>query len=298
MLRAAYGLRFASELALPELPAAPGAAAEADVRIRYGRVDEAGLAGGTRVGPFAWASAEALWLQVPAVGRYLVCAGREIVIDPNPGIDEDSLRLFLLGSCLGALLFQRGLLVLHGNAVQVGERCLVCVGPSGAGKSTLAAAFLRRGYPVIADDVTPVDGDGRVLPGIPRIKLWQDSAEQLAIDTGGLRRIRPVLEKFDCPVPQHPTGQAVPLRWVYLLQPENRDGIALEPIPGLQRFLPLRDNTYRQNFLAGMGLGSAHLAQIGRLASQVHLARLRRPTAGFAVDAMVDRILADLAEHP
>lgn len=296
MLSTAYGLCIDSALALPELtPAGDG---QVDVRIRFGRVDEAGLAGGTQVGPFAWASAEALWLNVPQVARYRVSSGREILIDPAPGIDDDSLRLFLLGSCFGALLFQRGLLVLHGNAVQIGDRGLVCVGPSGAGKSTLAAAFLRRGYPVIADDVTPVDREGRVLPGIPRIKLWRDSAEQLAIDTGGLRRIRPALEKFDCPVPEHPTGQAVPLRWVYLLQPENRDDIVLDAIPGMQRFLPLRDNTYRHSFLAGMGLGSAHLALIGRLASQVRVTRLRRPTTGFTVDAMVDAILADIAAHP
>jgi len=298
MLRAAYGLRFDSALPLPELLPTDGLAADADVQVRFGNVDEAGLAGGTQVGPFAWASPDALWLQVPRIARYLVRRGCEIVIDPAPGIDDDSLRLFLLGSCVGALLFQRGLLVLHGNAVQIGEHCLVCVGPSGAGKSTLAAAFLRRGYPVIADDVTPVDQHGRVLAGIPRIKLWQDSASALSIDTEPLRRIRPVLEKFDVPVPAPPGDTAVPLRWVYLLQPENRDDVAIEAVPGLQRFMPLRDNTYRQNFLAGMGLGSEHLALIGRLASQVRLSRLRRPTAGFTVEAMVDAILDDVAAHP
>ena len=295
MLRSAYGLVFDSALALPEL--APSAATAADVRIRFGSVDADGLAGGQPVGPYAWARAGTLWLQVPQIARYEIRDGRDIVIDPAPGIDEDSLRLFLLGSAFGALLAQRGLLVLHGNAVQIGGRALVCVGASGAGKSTLAAAFLRRGHAVIADDVTAIDSGGRVLPGIPRIKLWQDAASQLAIDTGPLRRIRPVLEKFDCPVADI-GADPVPLRAVYLLQPESRDDIALDPVPGLQRFLPLRDNTYRRHFLTGLGLERQHLQQITALAGRVHVARLRRPTAGFVVEAVVDRLLADLAARP
>ena len=169
-----YGLTIQSQLPLPELLHAVSSVPEiapAEVDIRIGPVAPEGLPGGTRLGPFLWVTVSSLWLQVPKVARFLVSEGREIVIDPEPGIDADSLRVFLLGSALGALLFQRGLLVLHGNAIRIGEQCMVCVGHSGAGKSTLAAGFLRRGHEILADDVVPVATDCRALPGFPRFSI-------------------------------------------------------------------------------------------------------------------------------
>src|SRR3989454_2089338 len=43
--------------------------------------------------------------------------GREIVVEPAPGVDAGTLRLFLLGPVRAVLLHQRGFLVLHASAV-------------------------------------------------------------------------------------------------------------------------------------------------------------------------------------
>lgn len=299
-LRSAYGLRIASALELPELPLAEAGDVPADVRIRFGVVAADGLPGeGRQLGPFLWAGPRTFWLEVPQVARYLIRNGNDICIDPAPGSDPDSLRVFLLGSGFGALLFQRGLLVLHGNAVRIGGQCMVCVGPSGAGKSTLAAAFLQRGYPVMADDVVPVDADCRALSGVPRIKLWQDAASQFGLDTGTLRRIRPGLEKFSLPVAIDADATALPVRWIYILSSSNHErDFVIRPIQGMQRFQPLRSNTYRMSYLQGMGLGGDHLGLVGRLAGRIHLAQVVRPVEGFTADALAGRILADIAAHP
>lgn len=294
-----YGLTISSEIALPELIPVSGPRAQlaADVRIRFGAVATEGLPKGRQVGPNLWASGTELWLQIPAVARFLIRGGDEILIDPQPGVDEDSIRVFLLGSAFGAILFERGFLVLHGNAIRIGEHCMICVGPSGAGKSTLAAAFMQRGHQVLADDVVPVDADGRALPGMPRIKLWQDTADRLGIDTKGLRRIRPGIEKFNysavTSVPAHP----LPVRWVYILDSHQQAHSMFEPVAGMARFPFLHSNTYRLSYLEGMGLKADHLKLCGQLAGRIRLARLTRPEQGFEVDALVDRILADVAEH-
>ena len=301
-----YGLTIQSQLPLPELlhavssmhGVAPAEIAPAEIDIRIGPVAPEGLPGGTRLGPFLWVTASSLWLQVPKVARFLVSEGREIVIDPEPGIDADSLRVFLLGSALGALLFQRGLLVLHGNAIRIGEQCMVCVGHSGAGKSTLAAGFLRRGHEILADDVVPVASDCRALPGFPRIKLWQDAADRLDIDTQYLKRIRPQMEKFNYPLFDQFADRPLPVRWVYILGSHARPETLFEPIRGMARFQPLHANTYRVRYLEGMALKSEHLKLCGKLAGRIRLARITRPEKGFELDALIDRILADVAEHP
>ena len=296
----AYQLAIESDLALPELlPASANQLAElADVQIRLAPVNPEGLPGGRQLGPFLWTTSDSLWLEVPRLARFLVQGGHSILVDPAPGVDEDSIRVFLLGSALGALLFQRGQLVLHGNAIRIGDACMVCVGHSGAGKSTLAAGFMQRGYQVLADDVVPVDKQCRALPGFPRIKLWQDVADKLQIDTSGLRRIRPHTEKFNLPLGQQFAEQALPIRWVYLLGSDNVESINFERIKGMERFLPLHNNTYRVSFLQGMALKAEHLQLCGQLAGRIRLARVTRPKAGFGLDALIDHLLADMAAHP
>lgn len=294
----AYNMNIDSELALPELLPLISESCPPDVTIQLASVASGGLPNGQQLGPFLWVDRESLWLQVPNIARFHVQGGNKILIDPEPGIDEDSIRVFLLGSVFGALLFQRGFLVLHGNAIRIGNQCMVCVGDSGAGKSTLAAGFMQRGHEILADDVVPIDSDCRALPGFPRIKLWQDVADRLKIDTSNLRRIRPSLEKFNYPLAAQFVDEPLPIRWIYILNSHHHPQTRFEPIHGLQRFEPLHHNTYRIRFHQGMALKSEHLKLCGRLAGRIRLARVTRPKQGFELDALIDHLLTDMAENP
>ncbi|MGB0720803.1 MAG: hypothetical protein ACPGU7_00275 [Gammaproteobacteria bacterium] len=292
-----FHLTIESELPLPELTGSD-AVGTPDVRIVRGRVPAEGLADGEQKGPFLWVGNGTLWLRVPDVARFLIRDGKEILVDTEKDADDDSVRVFLLGSAMGALLTQRDWLVLHGNAVRVGDHALVCVGDSGTGKSTLATGFMRRGHPVLSDDLVPIDPDGRALPGPPRIKLWQDMATQLDIDTRDLRRIRPGLEKFHLPLDDDRRRVPIPVRWIYVLDTHPGDNITLNPIEGLERFPILHDNSFRLRFIKGMGRESEHLAQCAQLAARVRLARVTRPSDGFSLEGVLDLILQDAATHP
>ncbi len=189
----AYGLRIASELDCPELT--PDVSETPDVVIRYGAVPE-NLPDATAKGVRYQVSPDQFLLKVDHVANYLVSGGREISIERAPESDDDSIRLFLLGSALGALLHQRELLPLHGSAIKVNDGVCVFVGLSGNGKSTVAAAFRQRGYQVLADDVCVVsireDGLPLVIPGYPQLKLWADTLKKLEQSTKELRQVRPL----------------------------------------------------------------------------------------------------------
>ena len=212
--------------------------------------------------------------------------------------DASEVRAYILGSVCGALLLQRGLLVLHGNAIRIGDACLVCVGASGAGKSTLAAGFLKRGYQVLADDVVAVDGTGCAITGFPRIKLWQDAAAQLGFPTPERMRVFPDMDKFNQTIDVFEPGLRLPIRWIYLLTKGEVDSVSLEPVTGLDRFRLLRDNTYRNEYLDGHEMHAAHLRQCSQLASQVQLAKVVRPIGGFALDSLIDSLLSNVAATP
>ncbi|SUD41153.1 HPr serine kinase domain-containing protein [Ectopseudomonas mendocina] len=296
ILHKAYGLSIDSDLPLPELSSlSPDTVDGVDIEIRQLTLEAPEHYGALRqMGPFLWASTTCLWLQVPGVVTFLVREGRQILFEPAVGVDEDSIRLFLLGSAIGALLMQRGLLVLHGNAVRIGDRCMVCLGHSGAGKSTLATAFSQRGYEILADDVVPVTADGWVLPGIARAKLWADSIKHLGIETTGLQRIRPMLEKFSLPLDRSPVLEPLALGGLYILDKHNLPDSTIEPLQGIQRFGWLCEHNYRPRFIDAMGLQAQRFSLCVAIAGKVKVKQIMRSSTVFDVDSLVDKILADM----
>ena len=291
-----YGLNAESQWPLPECALAEPESVT-DIQFVRGLVPAQGI---DSASDNRWEQSKAgdFWLNVEEVARYWIKKGKEIIIEPYPGADDESIRLFLLGSALGALLFQRCLLLIHGNAIEVNGGCLVCVGDSGAGKSTLAAAFLQHGNRLLADDVVPVDANGLATPGFPRIKLWGETARQLGIETDGLRRIMPDMDKFNVPLGERFCDTPLPVKWVYVLEPSEEDDFKLEPFEGMARFEPLHENTYRVHFLEHMALKPQHLRQVADLAGRIRMARIRRPKQGFRLPELVRFILDDIVRHP
>ncbi|MDX2346772.1 MAG: hypothetical protein QNK11_07880 [Legionella sp.] len=293
----AFDLKIKSELLLPELLVASNISSAADIVIKFGEVSPSGLSDAASSGAFYQANSNHFWLNIPNIARFLITDGNHIIIDPSDAADEDSIRLFLLGSCMGALLMQRDLFLLHANAIKVGECCISFSGRSGIGKSTLSAAFMQRGYSVLADDVCVLNQQQEVIPGFPHIKLWADASQKLAIQTKALRQIRPNLDKFSVPLASQFYQTNLPLKLVYILNAHNKDSFEFNALDGMKKILPLKNNTYRYAYLKGLGKTKTHLKQTGTLASNVSVVRISRPKAGFQLDELVDLIEADLSHR-
>ena len=290
----AFALHIHSELAFPELLTSSNAC-PSDLTITWGEVSSTGIDSDHQSkGLFFQATQSTLWLHVPKVARFLVTNGNQIIIDPIEGADEDSIRVFLLGSCMGALLMQRNLFLLHGNAIKIGDHCISFVGHSGAGKSTLSGAFFKRDYSILADDVCAISPQGQVIPSFPQIKLWFDAAKHLNIDTQALRKIRPHIEKFAVPLAHQYHADALPLKMVYVLQANNKDTFKFTAISGMQKLQPLRVNTYRRNYLRGLEKETSHFKQCAQIACQINVVKIERPNDGFKLDELVSLIQQDL----
>ena len=253
------GLNVASELdlsiAIAEEPEADGSVA--DVIIRRGLVPTS-LVQATQTGP-TWQVAEGqILLMLPGVARFLIAEGREITVEPEGNGGDENFRIFLLGSAMGALMHQRGALVLHAGAVAVnGEAVLFC-GPSGAGKSSLVAALCASGYPLITDDICLLhsDSSGRpmVSPDGRRLKLWADALKNIRIGAPSDVPVRPGIPKYWVDPPTPPLQTAVPVRAVYFLRveaPPHRAGI--EALRALDAVVLMRDSAYRPRLVRVLG---------------------------------------------
>jgi hypothetical protein len=184
----AYGLRFESSFPLPELRPVP--CSTPDITIGYGDVPSS-LSNPTAHG-VAWQAAPGqLLVSVDEVARYLILENREIRVQPLPGASTDDVRVFLLGSVLGALLQSRQMLVLHASVIATRRGAVLFMGPCGAGKSTLLGAFLTAGYTMLADDkaglVLNQDGIPEAMSGCPVIRLTRHAVSELRYPTDGCR---------------------------------------------------------------------------------------------------------------
>lgn len=289
----AYGLTFDVPFPCPSLaPAPPGAAV--DVEVVEAPVPRALDA--PEVSDATWDAAPGRYLVRGGLraGRYLVEDGARIVLERSPRAEDLMLAVRFVGSVLPALLRQRGLLVLHANAVVHEGEALVIGGASGAGKSTSLAALVARGLPMLSDDVTALrldESTGRVevLPGVAELHLTEDSATGLALDVDGLLRQPWRRMKVALPPPSGMAPAPLPLGGITLLETWAGPEVAVERLSDTAAFAAVQACVY------GPLLADQHAAVFslkGRVSEQVPVRRVRRPVDRWSVDEVVGAMLS------
>ncbi|MBJ7413882.1 MAG: serine kinase [Niveispirillum sp.] len=288
------GWTLSAEMPLPHLfpCSAPEAGAVADITVRKGPVQAPTLPlrlnrDGIQVG----ADGRTV-IDIPDYVRIGLADGRDIMIDPGPGVSGPEIQTWLLGPGLGVICHQRGVVPLHACTIRTGNGGLAIVGNSGAGKSTTATALVQRGHRLLGDDVLVVDPDtGMAQPCFPMVKLWDSSRSALEIGQEGQQPVArragkwhvPMLAAFD-PVPC-PLSAIVHLR---------ADPAAQRPVltrwPRPHAAAVLDAMTYRA-YLADALHGRRHvLSMAARLAARVPVWELVRTTDFKDLDEMLDML--------
>ena len=290
----AYGLRIHAEIVCPELPPHPQPAGNPDVTIHLLSPVESvseSLENGcyeVRKGIFR--------LAVPGVAQYLVEGGNRISIEPLAGASPEEVRLFLLGSVLGALLYQRGLFPLHGSAVETSWGAMIFVGAQGVGKSTLAAQFHRRGYRLLSDDVCAVatTPEGlQVLPALAQFRLCTDAYERFGTPQGA----RFDVDKFVVPMGEGYCPQPAPLKAIHILAEHDSNTPEFEVLRGFDRVQRLLENLYRPQFLKGQGTQSDLMRLAGLIAQRTTIAVVSRRRDPDAIEGLVGFLESAWAER-
>lgn len=284
-----YGLQISSELELPELT--PVQHGKADVTVEFGKVPEH-LPEVSGSGVLFEAAFNDFLFKFEGIGRYRVQDGKRIIIQPENEALPEEIRLVLLGSSIGALLHQRGMLAIHGSAITDGNQTTILSGQSGVGKSTLAAALLELGYSVIADDISVIGRNGRghfsVERGIPHLKLWKD-ALVLLNKTGDFSKVRPQLEKYRMPIPflEEETPR---LSKMVVINPSNSKDFSYSEILGKDKFHQLRSNTYRLQFIDKMHQTEVHFHNLSRLVNAIQMFHAGRPNDAVNIMGFAESI--------
>ncbi len=196
-------------------------------------------------------------------GVFEISTGGRTVVWHRPAdatADLASVRSDVLGRVMAVALHADEILTLHGSGVVVGGTGVAFLAPKLHGKSTTAAALVRAGAQLISDDILAVTPGERpmVLPGIPAVNLWRDSARQFqptAVPGDATRK-----QRIDWGALGARADVPVPLAAVYLLSPVRAEpGAAVRR----QRMPPV---------VAALSLVGQ--AKIGGLLGPVHAAAL------------------------
>lgn len=293
-----FGLRVRSDIDLPELPPLLDDVAD-DVVVRLG------ASIGSAEQPAHADGDAAIVFDAPDVARYRISRGTEIEVYPCAGVAARNIRLYLLGSAFGALLHQRGLLPLHANAVEIDGKAVAFMGPSGAGKSTLAAWFFDREFPLIADDVCVVRTEGAVtsvMPGLPRVRLWQDALEASGRRTDDFHRSYAGADdwnKFDVGARRN-DGAPLASRLALLFDLRQGAEVRFDRLSALAATDLIFAHTYRGHLVEEVGRQGEHWQAAVDLVRTVPIYAVERPWDAAAFDRhcleILDGVRALLAE--
>jgi hypothetical protein len=208
--------------------------------------------------------------------------------------------LWLRGPVMTFLMALRGFVCLHASAVVIDGRAVVFAGPAGSGKSTTAAAFVRRGFAALSDDIAAIStnaGTVTVQPAFPQLCLWPESAVALRSSVEALPRLVPDAEKRYVELRTGNGGfhdEPAPLGAIYVLRPKvaGSGGPEIERLAGTEELLSLLANHHGSAGLARERRGM-EFNFFGRIASQVPIRRVRVPRGVPCAEELCDAILSD-----
>ena len=288
----AFGLVIESELPIPQL------AEVHDVQPNV-RIVPARLRG--IVDPDAPTTAEGGCI-IPTLTETLfrVTGGSLIEADVCDGDTDSNVAVYLMGSCMGAILVQRGFMLLHGSCVTNGKRSVLITGDSGAGKSTTAAEFLKRGWRLVTDDVTCVfeqDGVPMVQASYPSQKLWQDALDHYEKSSDDIHSLyfSEDREKFGIDVSESFFDGICPLSMVVRLVAADHS-TCLSPMEGMAKVDQLMRNTYRLYLIEKRHL-QRHFQRCVNLAGKIPMALAVRENGKQCAETICDLIIKHLEEQ-
>ncbi|MFF5396678.1 aldolase [Peribacillus butanolivorans] len=297
----AFGLNLFSEIPLPEVPRLGISKDMTDVEIEYGDLSELWEKQVLLPKQKYVVEDHMVMFQVPGIAIFKIQEGKKITVSPISNSDEDHIRLYILGTCMGIILLQKKVIPLHGSAVNINGKAYAFVGDSGAGKSTLAAAFLKEGFQLLSDDILPISLSKENIPFItptyPQQKLWQESLQVFGIEKKDYQPLFERETKFAVPVTSSFSNKPLPLSSVFELVKTEHGEVTLQKINQLERFRTLFCHTYRNFLVPRLGLMEWHFMESVNILNKIHMYQLHRPNTGFTVNNLVSQILENINEE-
>lgn len=299
----AYGLKIKSDIPLPQLPHAHSDLV-ADVTVtRCGSpTNMFGSETTNAEGRYVWGDSLALTVGWNSIGELRISNGKRIDVYPLEEVGDATLSPVIMGVGMGVIMAQRGYYVLHASAVSLESGTVVFLGFKGDGKSTMAASLVSRGHQLVTDDVLALPPGGletvSPAPGPRVMKLWPENLSAALMDKMSYsERVHPEYDKRIV----WSNGESVsprPISVIYVL--EEADGISVSKVEGQAAVIELLRHAYAPRFFRPFAESRRHLQAAAKLAEQVPIFRLSRPSNLSQlpeISGMIEAHSASFSDH-
>jgi hypothetical protein len=208
------------------------------------------------------------------------------------------LEMRFIGPVLSYWLERRGIPTLHASAIATDRGAIAFLSRKEGGKTGLAAAFLQAGFPLLTDDVLPVEEIGGTFlarPGYPLMRMWPDEAAHFIEDWENLPTVHPAISKRRVPVGDggfwafH--GESLPLACLYLPERVAEGPVEIRDVSPRDAVIELLRHSFLPRLTEATGLGPRRLDFFARLAMQVPVRRLRYPSDFGRLPEAVEQVL-------
>jgi ABC-type cobalamin/Fe3+-siderophores transport system ATPase subunit len=289
-----FGLHILSQIEFPEF--LPADFEIEDINVVIDKIPEIFHTYHDYSKVFSDISEESYFLNIPNVAKYYASNGNLVVLEPFPGSDHQSIRMFFLSSVMAALLVQRHQILLHASAIIHENELVLFLGESGAGKSSIAAEMTKRGYPLFSDDICVLQSNENkdqkmtAYSSYPMMKLWEKTIN--ALDDERFitsHKIRPNAEKFGYFFHEFFKTKPLAVKKIMILSPNSLLAeYESKKISGIEAFELLSKNTYRGHFILDNQIQKIHFESISQLIKNTEIFLLSRPIEKSDIKTFTD----------
>jgi hypothetical protein len=266
------------------------------VTVRVGEVPDS-LENITRDEGFLQMSATAFLVKTEGVGDMLVTRD-EVVLAPCSDSSVEAMDYLVYGWAPTFIRVLRREFSVHASAVMIPGGAIAVMGAKRAGKSTTTLGLVRRGLPLIIDDVLPVDftDEGAVVHGWARPLHLRDSAADFFQVSRENTLVTSVETKVQLNLPSH--THSLPLRFLVELQSDPLvDTVTVIRLSGVEALRACMRNTNSSGISGADGRGKAFFEWVTTLSQTVPIYQLTRPQDGWSLEAVLDSLQQLMEEH-
>lgn len=293
-----YGLIIKSEIEMPELCVYSDENPSCDVNISFGSVPRY-ISEPIFTARWWQSSKKEFYMKIKGVGHYHVSNGRNIIVEPDEGCNMEYIKVFLLGSAIGMLMFQRNIIAIHGGTIEIDGQGIILTGHTGAGKSTLNSAFRKEGYRFLSDDVSALgkDDTGKIVvhPAYPQAKLCRDTILKLGYSLNNFSSlIDRERDKYSIPLIKEFVGHTVPLGGIFEITVDDAEEVGIVEVLGTEKMKLILRNIYRIEISRLLGLEKEYFNKCLEIAKNIPVYKLIRPRNKFTINEQMELILSCL----
>jgi hypothetical protein len=221
-------------------------------------------------------------LTIPDVADYWVKDKSLVLIKIYPNANIADVRMYFLSAILPLLVHLHLLLPLHSCCINIQGNGFLIGGESGSGKSTLALGMHRKGYTILNDDVSTIDftenGNVFAYPGYQQIKLLPESLNEYDLKKEDFEKLGIQIEKYKFPINLDRNIESIPIKALFFFEHnEQIKSIDISELKGLDAFIQISKNTFRNQFIKAMNLQKEHFQLCSKIAQKVKVFKISRP---------------------